>query len=35
MISYEVAISLILLPVVLLAGSLNLTMITYIQSITV
>lgn len=35
MISYEVAISLILLPVILLAGSLNLTMITYIQSITV
>mgnify|MGYP003575095597 CR=1 FL=1 len=35
MISYEVAISLILLPVVLLAGSLNLTMITYVQSITV
>jgi hypothetical protein len=35
MISYEVAISLILLPVVLLAGSLNFTMITYMQSITV
>jgi NADH-quinone oxidoreductase subunit H len=35
MISYEVAISLILLPVVLLAGSLNLSMITYMQSITV
>lgn len=35
MISYEVAISLIILPIVLLAGSLNLTMITHIQSITV
>lgn len=35
MISYEVAISLIILPIVLFAGSLNLTMITYIQSITV
>ena len=34
MISYEVAISLIILPVVLLAGSLNLTMITHIQNIT-
>jgi NADH:ubiquinone oxidoreductase subunit H len=34
MISYEVAISLIILPVVVFAGSLNLTMITYIQSIT-
>jgi len=35
MISYEVAISLILLPVILMAGSLNLSMITYMQSITV
>lgn len=35
MISYEVAISLIILPVVLMAGSLNLTMITYVQSITI
>lgn len=35
MISYEVAISLIILPIVILAGSLNLTMITHIQSITV
>jgi len=35
MISYEVAISLIILPIVLFAGSLNLTMITYMQSITV
>ena len=35
MISYEVAISLIILPIVLLAGSLNLTMITYVQTITV
>lgn len=35
MISYEVAISLIILPVVLLAGSLNLTMITHVQNITV
>lgn len=35
MISYEVAISLIILPVVILAGSLSLTMITYVQSITV
>lgn len=35
MISYEVAISLILLPVILMAGSLNLSMITYMQSITI
>jgi formate hydrogenlyase subunit 4 len=35
MISYEVAISLILMPVILLAGSLNLLMITYVQDITV
>lgn len=35
MISYEVAISLIILPIVLLAGSLNLTMITHIQNITI
>jgi formate hydrogenlyase subunit 4 len=35
MISYEVAISLIILPVVLFAGSLNLTMITHVQNITV
>jgi NADH-quinone oxidoreductase subunit H len=35
MISYEIAISLILLPVVALSGSLNLTMIVFIQSITV
>jgi NADH:ubiquinone oxidoreductase subunit H len=35
MISYEVAISLIILPIVLLAGSLNLTMITHVQNITV
>jgi len=35
MISYEVAISLLLLPVVLLAGSLNITMIVYMQSVTV
>jgi formate hydrogenlyase subunit 4 len=35
MISYEVAISLIILPIVIFAGSLNLMMITYIQSITV
>jgi formate hydrogenlyase subunit 4 len=34
MISYEVAISLIILPVVVFCGSLNLTMITYVQSIT-
>jgi formate hydrogenlyase subunit 4 len=34
MISYEVAISLIILPIVVMAGSLNLTMITHIQSIT-
>lgn len=34
MISYEVAISLIILPIVIMAGSLNLTMITHIQSIT-
>jgi NADH:ubiquinone oxidoreductase subunit H len=35
MISYEVAISLILMPVILLSGSLNLLMITYVQDITV
>jgi len=35
MISYEVAISLLLLPVVFLAGSLNIAMIVYMQSITV
>lgn len=35
MISYEVAISLLILPVVLLAGSLNIAMIVYMQSITV
>lgn len=34
MISYEVAISLIILPVVLASGSLNLSMVTYIQHIT-
>lgn len=34
MISYEVAISLILLPIIILAGSLNLTMVTHVQSIT-
>jgi formate hydrogenlyase subunit 4 len=34
MISYEVAISLIILPVVLFSGSLDLSMITYVQSIT-
>ena len=34
MISYEVAIGLVILPVILLAGSLNLTEIVYIQSIT-
>jgi len=34
MISYEVAISLIILPVVILSGTLNLTMMTHIQSIT-
>lgn len=34
MISYEVAISLIILPVVLFSGSLNLSMITYVQHIT-
>lgn len=35
MVSYEVSISLILLPVILMAGSLNFSMITYIQSLTV
>lgn len=35
MISYEVAISLILLPVILLAGSLNLAKIVMAQAITV
>jgi NADH-quinone oxidoreductase subunit H len=35
MISYEVAISLLLLPVVLLAGSINIAMIVHMQSITV
>jgi NADH:ubiquinone oxidoreductase subunit H len=35
MISYEVAISLLILPVVFMAGSLNITMIVYMQSITV
>jgi len=34
MISYEVAISLIILPVVLASGSLNLSMVTYVQHIT-
>ena len=34
MISYEVAISLIILPVVLFSGSLNLSMVTYVQYIT-
>lgn len=34
MISYEVAISLIILPVVIFCGSLDLTMITYVQHIT-
>jgi len=34
MISYEVAISLIILPVVTFSGSLDLTMITYVQHIT-
>jgi len=34
MISYEVAISLIILPVVIFTGSLNLTMITFVQHIT-
>jgi len=34
MISYEVAISLILLPVILLAGSLNLAKIVMAQAIT-
>lgn len=34
MISYEVAISLLLLPVVLMAGSLNIAMVVYMQSIT-
>jgi proton-translocating NADH-quinone oxidoreductase chain N len=34
MISYEVAISLIILPVVVFSGSLNLSMITYVQHIT-
>jgi NADH:ubiquinone oxidoreductase subunit H len=35
MISYEVAISLILLPIVMLAGSLNLTAVVFAQSVTV
>jgi NADH-quinone oxidoreductase subunit H len=35
MISYEVAISLTLLPVVLLAGSLNLTEIVFTQHLTI
>lgn len=35
MVSYEVSISLILLPVILMAGSLNFSMITYVQSLTV
>jgi len=35
MISYEVAISLVLLPVILIAGSLNFTKIVYMQSVTV
>jgi NADH-quinone oxidoreductase subunit H len=35
MISYEVAISLILLPIILLAGSMNLTMIIFTQNSTV
>jgi NADH-quinone oxidoreductase subunit H len=34
MISYEVAISLIILPVVVFCGSLDLSMITYVQHIT-
>jgi NADH-quinone oxidoreductase subunit H len=34
MISYEVAISLIILPVVVFCGSLNLTMITHVQQVT-
>ena len=34
MISYEVAISLILLPVILLSGSLNLVAIVYAQQLT-
>lgn len=34
MISYEVAIGLVILPVILLAGSLNLAEIVYVQSIT-
>jgi NADH-quinone oxidoreductase subunit H len=34
MISYEVSISLVILPVILLSGSLNLTEIVYIQGIT-
>lgn len=34
MISYEVAISLVILPIVILSGSLNLTMITHMQSVT-
>jgi NADH:ubiquinone oxidoreductase subunit H len=35
MISYEVAISLILLPVILLSGSLNLAKIVVAQALTV
>lgn len=34
MISYEVAISLIILPIIILSGSLNLTVMTHMQSIT-
>lgn len=35
MVSYEVSISLILLPVILMSGSLNFSAITYMQSLTV
>lgn len=34
MVSYEVSISLILLPVILMSGSLNFSFITHVQSIT-
>jgi len=34
MISYEVAISLVLLPVILMTGSLNFTEIVHVQSLT-
>lgn len=34
MISYEVAISLIILPVIVMSGSLNLTMIVHMQQVT-